>query len=310
MWSPRRIAAWTAGQPYLLLSIGVLGWAGNIVASRLAVGQVSPMAIVALRWFVVMVVLLLLAHRPLAAEWRLLQPRWPYLFAMGALGYTAFNALFYWAAHHTSAVNLGVLQGVTPGFVMLAGFLAYRTPIRPVQLLGLLATMAGIVVTVSRGDLDVLRTFALNIGDLGVVTASMLYAGYTVGLRRRPPVQPLTFFAAMAFSALLTSTPLLAWELAAGAVIWPGLVGWGLILFIALWPSLLSQLCFMRGVELIGPSRAGLFMNLVPVIAPVLAVVILAETFALYHAVALALVLGGIWLGQQQAERDRTKDFA
>ncbi len=293
------IARRVYGRPYLLLAVAALGWGGNAVAGRLGVGHVSPMAIVTLRWLGVVLVLAVVARRHVGADWAVLKSRWPYVFAMGALGYTAFNALFYWAAHHTSAVNMGVIQAITPALVMAGSLAAYSTPIRPFQVLGLVATLVGVVVVTSRGDMEVLRQFAFNIGDVGIVVASLFYSGYTVALRRRPAVAPLAFFSAMAFAAFLTSLPLLAYEIAAGAVLWPTPRGWALILFIALMPSLTCQLLYMRGVELIGPGRAGLFMNLIPVVAALLAVAILGETIAPYHAVALGFVLGGIWLAER-----------
>ena len=88
-------------------------------------------------------------------------------------------------------------------------------------------------------------------------------------------------------------------EWLAGDLIWPTGNGWWLIVAIALLPSLLSQLLFMRGVELIGPGRAGLFVNLTPVLASALAVLLLGEQFHWYHAAALCLAFGGIWLSER-----------
>jgi hypothetical protein len=116
--------------------------------------------------------------------------------------------------------------------------------------------------------------------------------------------EPLTAtLIAAGYAALLLTLPLLAFEVAAGAVVWPDGRGLAILLFVALFPSLLSQIFFMRGVELIGPGRAGLFVNLVPVFGALLAVVVLGEPFRPYHALALLLVLGGIWL----AERGRAQ---
>lgn len=286
-------------QPYLLLIVAVATWGGNAIAGRLAVGEVSPMAIVCLRWLVVVVVLLPLALRIPAADGRLLGRRWLYVFAMGGLGFTTFNALFYSAAHYTTAVNMGVIQGVIPAVVIAGSFLVYRTPIRTLQVIGIVTTLVGVVVTATQGDLQVLRDLAFNIGDLGIVLAAVLYGAYTVALRGRPAVSPIAFFAAMAAAACLTSLPLLAWEVANGTVVWPTGKGWALIGYIALLPSLVAQLLYMRGVELIGPGRAGLFMNLIPVFAALGGVLLLGEHVAVFHAVALALVLGGIWLAER-----------
>ena len=89
-------------------------------------------------------------------------------------------------------------------------------------------------------------------------------------------------------------------EIVRGTVQWPTPTGWLIMLYIGLLPSLVAQVFFIRGVELIGAARAGIFVNLVPVFGALLAVVLLGEPFALYHAVGLALVLGGIWLAERR----------
>jgi len=296
----QRILSVLTGRPYLLLCLTTIGWAGNAVAGRMAVGHVSPMLVVALRWLVVVLLIGTVAGRALRAEWRSILPHWPYIFAMGALGYTIFNAIFYWSAHYTSAVNIGVIQGVTPALVMTGVFFAYGSRISWPQAVGVVVTVLGVAIVACRGSLEVLRDFAFNIGDLGILVATTLYAGYTVALRKRPPMSPIAFFAAMAFAALLTSLPLAAAEIAMGKALWPDAEGWALVAFIGLVPSLLCQIAYMRAVQLIGPNRAGLFMNLVPVIAAALGVALLGEHFGLYHAVGLVFVLGGIWLAERR----------
>lgn len=287
-------------RPYLLLALTALMWAGNTVAGRLAVGEVSPLALTALRWLIALAVLAVVARRDLVAAWPELRPRWRRLAVLGTMGFTVFNALFYLAAHHTTAVNLGIIQGAIPVVVLIGAFLAYRTPIRPRQAAGVAVTLVGVVIVAARGDPRVLAELELNPGDAYIFVAALLYAVYTLGLRNRPPVSGLALFAAMAIAACVTSLPLAAYEAAVGQFQWPTLKGWAILLYIGLFPSLLSQVFFIRGVELIGPGRAGLFVNLVPAFAALLAVVILGERFHWYHGLALALVLGGIWLAEQR----------
>ena len=132
-----------------------------------------------------------------------------------------------------------------------------------------------------------------------MMIACTSYAVYTIALRDRPRVSGFVFFSVLAGAALLISLPLLVYEVAAGLVVWPDALGWAVLLYVALLPSLLSQIFFMRSVELIGPNRAGLFVNLVPVFGAILGVALLGEPFRAYHAIALFLVLGGIWLAER-----------
>lgn len=129
--------------------------------------------------------------------------------------------------------------------------------------------------------------------------ATLIYAGYTVGLRRRPASTALGLFTVLGASAFLASLPMLAAEVWLGEFQVPTLQGWGLVVLVALFPTLLAQLMFIRGIEIIGPGRAGIFVNLVPVVGTVIAVVYLDEEFHLYHGLALGLVLGGIWLAER-----------
>ncbi len=288
-----------AGRAYLLLGFTSLCWGANAVFGRLAVGEVSPMALVAWRWLGVMLLVALVAHRHLRRDWAALRPRLVFVSLMGMLGYTGFNALFYTAAHTTTAVNIGILQGSIPVVVLLGAFLAYRTPVTWLQVVGVAVTVLGVALVASAGDLARLAGLAVNHGDALMIGACVLYAGYTVGLRNRPPVSALGLFAVMATAAFVTSLPLAAAEYMAGAFQWPTAQGWLVIVLIAIFPSFLAQLAFITGVELIGPGRAGVFVNLVPIFAAILAVAVLGEAFELYHAAALALVLGGIWLAER-----------
>jgi drug/metabolite transporter (DMT)-like permease len=288
------------GQAYVLLTLTTLMWGGNAIAGRLAVGEVSPMMLTCLRWVIVVTVLLPLVGRQVIAEWPKIRERWVFTILMGAFGFTAFNGLFYAAAHHTTAVNLTIFQGAIPVLVLLGTVLFFRARVIPLQILGMIVTILGVVLVSVKADVEILRTLALNIGDVWTLIACVFYAGYTLGLRHRPAIPSLIFFASLAGVAFLTSLPLLWIEAAQGALQFPTPKGWAILLYVGLLPSLLSQVFFMRGVELIGPARAGLFVNLVPVFGALLAVVLLSEPFAIYHALGLVLVLGGIWLAERR----------
>ena len=292
---------WLFHQPYLLLTLTTLAWAGNAVASRLAAGHISPMALTALRWVGVVALLAPFMTRPIRAAAPVLLPIWRRILVMGGLGFTAFNALMYAAAYHTTAVNIAIFQGAVPVFVLIGGLVAFGTRIGLLQALGTALTLVGVGAIAARGDLQVLASFSFLIGDVFMLIACASYAVYTLALRDRPKVSGLVFFSVLALAALAISLPLLAWEIAAGEVIWPDLRGFAILLYVTLFPSLLSQIFFMRGVELIGPSRAGLFVNLVPVFGAILGVAILGEPFRWYHAVGLVLVLGGIWLAERKS---------
>jgi len=284
---------------YLFLIFTSICFGANTTFAKLAVGEVSPMVVVSLRWLLVVLLLVAFNTRTLARDWPNLRPHLGFLFAMGALGFAAFNGLFYIAAHHTSAINMGIIAGMMPVFVLVGALMAYRTPVRKLQWVGAGVTLAGVAVVASAGDAERLLRLGLNNGDMLVVLATLLYAGYTVGLRRRPASTALGLFTVLAASAFLASLPMVVVEAWLGEFQAPTPRGWSVVALVALFPSFIAQVMFIRGVEIIGPGRAGIFINLVPVFGALIAVTYLGEEFHAYHVLALALVLGGIWLAER-----------
>lgn len=285
--------------PSVLLTLTALFWAGNAIAGQLAVGEVAPFQLVALRWILVSAVMLILFGRELLEHWCGVRGRLGFVVAMATLGFTGFNGLFYLASLSTTAVNIGILQGSIPVFVMLMAFVAYGTRIGLLQIVGVATTLVGVVLVATDGAPLSLLTLGVAPGDGLMILACLLYAFYTTCLQRRPALPGRAFFTLMSAIAALTSLPFAAAEQVVASPGLPSGIGLLVTLYVAIFPSCLAQLFFMRGVDLIGPGRAGIYVNLVPVFAALLAILLLGQRFAGYHAVSLILVLGGIWLAQR-----------
>ena len=191
-----RLALWN--HPVLLLTLTALMWAGHAIVGRLAIGQISPMTLTCARWGLALAPIALAARHTLRRDLEILRPRWTYVAAMGTLGFTAFNALFYVAAHRTGALNLSIIQGIVPAIVLIGARFFYGARVGALQALGTLATMLGVIAIAAQGEWARLASLAFNSGDLMILFACLLYAGYTVGLRRRPKVSGLGLLAASA----------------------------------------------------------------------------------------------------------------
>jgi len=283
---------------WIMLMLTALFWAGNVVASRNAVGELSPMVLVTIRWGTVTLVMLTFAWKPLVAEWPLIRKNWVMISLMGIFGFTGYQALYFTAAQYTSGMHLAILQGVAPAFIFAGARIFYGTPIGLMRGIGLVMTMLGVATVATHGEPLHLFGMDLNVGDIAMLGASIFYAGYTVALRSRPAISAFAFFTALSIVSTIASLPLLAWEMADHAAQWPTMRGWVVIGYIVIFPSLLAQIFFIRGVAAIGPGRASLFYNLVPTLGAIMAVTLLGEPFALYHGVGLALSLGGVAIAE------------
>ena len=143
---------------YVFLTFTTSCWGANVILGKLAVGEISPMLLVTLRWLSVLILLVLFARKHLARDWPVLRHHLVFVGLMGTGGFTAFNALFYTAAHSTSAINIGILQGSIPVFVLLGTFTLYRTRITGLQACGVAVTLIGVIIVSSGGDLAQLQS--------------------------------------------------------------------------------------------------------------------------------------------------------
>lgn len=288
-------------QARVMLVLTMLFWGGNAVAGKLAVGEVSPFLLSWFRWTIAALVLGAFAWPHLRRDWRTIKARLPYFVAMGALGFTVFNGLLYYALISTTAINATIIQAAMPMFIFALNFVIYRTTATPWQILGYTLTLAGVAVAAGRGDLLGLAGLDFNLGDVLMIVATVIYAAYSVALRQKPQVHWLGFVAMLVGIGSLASLPFVALEALTGTFIWPRTsLAWTVIVYAAVFPSIVAQAFFIRGIEVLGSNAGGLYLNLMPIMGALLSIALLGERFHLFHAAALVLVLGGIALAQRR----------
>ena len=282
--------------PHFLLTLTSIFWAFNTVAGRAAVGEVSPLLIVSVRWFFVSIILSILCRNQLIETWRILNKKIKWLIFMGLFGFTGFNSAYYVAAHDTIAINLGLVQGTMPAFIIIIAWIWLKDKINFTQFLGVLITFIAVLIVVCSGNFNALIELELNSGDIVMIFACTLYAIYAVGLRKKPKISALPLLTFFAYIAFLGSSPGLIYEIYSNQLILPGQKGFIILGVIIIFPSFLAQIFFMKGVEKIGPSRSGLYTNLVPVFSSLLAVFFLGEEFQFFYLLSLIMIFTGIYL--------------
>ena len=282
--------------PHFLLTLTSIFWAFNTVAGRAAVGEVSPLLIVSVRWFFVSIILSILCRNQLIETWSILNKKIKWLIFMGLFGFTGFNSAYYVAAHDTIAINLGLVQGTMPAFIIIIAWIWLKDKINFTQFLGVLITFIAVLIVVCSGNFNALIELELNSGDIVMIFACTLYAIYAVGLRKKPKISALPLLTFFAYIAFLGSLPGFIYETYSNQLILPGQKGFIILGVIIIFPSLLAQIFFIKGVEKIGPSRSGLYTNLVPVFSSLLGVFFLGEEFQFFHLLSLIMIFTGIYL--------------
>jgi drug/metabolite transporter (DMT)-like permease len=277
----------------LALVTAVAAWAGNVIVARAARDLIDPVSLNLLRWAVALLLLLPFCLRDILRCRQVIRRHWRLLTALGVSGIGLFHVLQYAALQHTAATNVALYLATTPLLIILLTRLLLREPTTRRQLYGAAISLLGAATVASRGDLETLLALRFRVGDLLEIAGVLFWSLYCVLLRFRPPQLP-----ALALVAV-TSVPGLAVTALGWLAFEQRLVPSGttalVVAYVGVFASALAYVCWNAGVALLGPTRAGIFSNLVPVFTALGGVLILGEQLESYHLTAAILVLVGIW---------------
>jgi len=286
-----------------LLTLPPLLWAGNAIIGSLVVGALPPLTLNALRWLLAGAILLPLGWRALR-DLAAIATRWRYFAALGLLGIGSYNAFQYMALKTSSPINVTLIAASMPVFMVAVGLVFFRARPTPGQLAGAVLSITGVLFVLSRGSVETLFGLRFVPGDVYMLFATLAWAGYS-WLLARPPEhmrgerRPAWNWAEFLLHQVLFGA---AWASAAAAMeLWlhPVSIAWkpGLLAalaYIAVGPAIIAYYAWGAGVARAGPTIAALFSNLTPLFAALLALVMLGEAPHWYHALAFALIAGGI----------------
>ena len=291
---------WLANQPYLLLSITALCWAGNAIVGRLAAGHIPPVTLSFLRWSLAFLLILPFAWKHLRRDWTAIRGRLGTMVVLSVTGISAFNTLQYWALEHTQALNTLLLQSAAPLFVAGWSLALFGVRLTLAQAGGIALSLSGVLVILLHGDLTTLRNIEFNKGDIIFMVALVIFGLYSVLSLKRPNIHGLSFVGFTFGCGAVCLVPLLVGELLTRPLMQLDTTNLLTLFYVAVFPSTLAYLCFNRGVQLIGANRAAPFFHVVPVFGSVMAIVFLGEHPQLFHLIGFALVLTGVFVASRK----------
>jgi len=287
---------WIANQPYLLLCISALSWAGNAIVGRLAAGHIPPGTLSFLRWALAFLLILPFAWSHLKRDWAAIRSRLGVMIVLSVLGIAAFNTLQYWSLEHTTALNTLLLQSALPLFVAMWSLILLGVRLTLTQTFGILVSLTGVLVILLHGDLTALAGIAFNKGDIIFIVAMIFFGLYSALSLKRPQIHSLSFAGFTFGCGAACLVPLSIWELFSRPVMQIDAANLLTLFYVAVFPSALAYMCFNRGVQLIGANRAAPVFHVVPVFGTIMALVFLGERPQAFHAIGFALVLTGVFI--------------
>jgi drug/metabolite transporter (DMT)-like permease len=293
---------------YLLTATAL--WAGNAIAGRALVGSISPITLSAVRWGLAALILL-------PFGWRIFKPGSPLwenkirFLILGLFGVGSYNVLLYLALQTSSAINVTLIGASMPIWMLFIGSVFYQVKPKLLQMIGAIVSLIGVAVVLTRGDLSALLSMQMVVGDILIMLATFLWAFYSWMLSRPGASTErqwpwADFLMAQILVGLLWTGLFDGFEIATGHAyldlnLWTG----SLILFVAIGPSLISYRCWGLGVNGAGPTVAAFFANFIPLFTALLSAAILGEPPSIFHGVAFALIVAGIWVSSPKNRSNR-----
>ena len=296
--------------PYLLLTLAVFFWSVNSIVGRFMRLEVPPIALSFWRWAGASLLIFCFAWPKLKEDWPIIRRYLPLLLLLALTGVAMFNTMLYSGLQSTVALNGFLIQSTMPVLIMLFSFFLFRDKVSHIQGVGVALSLAGVVMVIARGDIEVLRSLSFNRGDILIFIAAVGYALYSVLLRQRPTFHPISFIAFTFVTGTLMLLPLYIWEtvtVKALTINGPTLLT---IAYVAIFPSIVSYFCYNRGIELIGANRAGLFIHLLPVFGTIMAVLFLGERFFWFHGIGIVMIFVGIILTLRHTESIKDENLS
>jgi drug/metabolite transporter (DMT)-like permease len=291
---------WLVNQPYLLLCITALCWAGNAIVGRLAAGHIPPVTLAFLRWALAFLVILPFAWKHLKQDWTAIRARLGSLVFLSVTGVGIFTTLQYWSLEHTQALNTLLLQSALPLFVAVWSLILLGVRLTLAQAGGVVLSLIGVLVILLHGDLTTLTSIDFNKGDVIFTGALVIFGLYSVLSLKRPRIHGLSFAGFTFACGAACLVPLVIWELLSRPLMQLNQANLLTLFYVAVFPSALAYLCFNRGVQLIGANRAAPFFHVVPLFGSVMAIVFLGEHPQLFHIIGFALVLTGVFVASRK----------
>jgi len=262
---------------WLMLTLCVLFWAGNYVFGKFVVVELSPLWMTFTRWFFASFLLFPIAQVLEKPNWKEAFKKWPELLTLSLLGYIGYNIILYTALSYTSSTNAVLVNSLNPALIIILSTLIFKEKLSWLRRVGIIVSLIGVITILTKGQILSVFHMTYNRGDLIMFSAIVVWSLYSLKMKRLSGIKPIT---ATAIAALFTVIILCPFALREGFQIQHlsvmGRVG---MAYIVLFPSVGSFIFWNISVIKVGASRAGIFMNLMPVFTAIISVIMGAELY-------------------------------
>ena len=287
---------------YTLLVAAMFVWSANFIVGKLStLFQVPPLSLNFYRWFIVWFVILPFTYKEISTKFFVIKENIGLFIILGITGISVFNSVVYFALNYTQVINAVLMISVIPVTVIFLSSILKIEKFNLFQLLGLVVSLTGVLIIISKADVNKILSLSFNKGDIWMLVAVFSWALYSTLLKKRKlPFTHLSLLQIFITIGLVFLVPQYLGEHFTGKEINFNKAFFLILAFVVIFPSVFAFYAWQKAIELIGPNRSSIFLHLMPLFGAIMAIIIFKEKFEMYHFIGAGFIVSGIYLSNQK----------
>ena len=287
---------------YTLLVFATLCWSGNFIIGKFAyLFEVPPLTLNFLRWASVWLILIPFTYKEILNNLNYIKKNWLVISFMGIITISTFNSVVYFALTYTQVINAVLVLAAIPAVTIVISSIMKVDKTNIFQLFGLILSIIGIGAIISNANFQKITSLNFNKGDLWMLVCVFTWAIYSTLLKKHKfKFSQFTLIQLMVSVGIIFLIPQFFYEKSIGLEVNFNKAFFVILFYVVIFPALAAYYCWQKGVEIVGPNRATMFIQLMPLLSAVLAILIFQEKFELYHFIGASFILSGIYLSNRR----------
>ena len=287
---------------YGLLVLATLFWSGNFIVGKFAtLFEIPPLTLNVYRWISVWLILMPFTYKEIYNNLPYIKKNWLIISFMGVITISTFNSVVYFALNYTQVINAVLVLAVIPAVTIVLSSLMKIEKTNLFQIFGLILSIIGVGSIISNGDIQRITSLSFNKGDLWMLVCVLSWALYSTLLKKNKfKLSQFSLIQIMVSVGVIFLIPQYFYEQSIGLELNFNKAFFLILFYVVVFPAIAAYYCWQKGVEIIGPNRASMFIQLMPLFSAVMAIIIFKEKFELYHFVGATFIVSGIYLSNKK----------
>ena len=287
---------------YLLLVLASLCWSGNFIVGKFAtLFEIPPLTLNTFRWISVWLILIPFTFKEIYKNLAYIKKNLLAIAFMGVITISTFNSVVYFALNYTQVINAVLVLAIIPAVTIVLSALMKVEKSNIFQIFGLILSIIGVGSIISNGDVQRIVSLSFNNGDLWMLVCVLSWALYSTLLKKNKfKLSQFSLIQIMVSVGVIFLIPQYFYEQSIGLELNFNKAFFLILFYVVVFPAIVAYYCWQKGVEIIGPNRATMFIQLMPLFSAVMAIIIFKEKFELYHFVGATFIVSGIYLSNKK----------